>query len=409
LRAEAGLTTIVTVSTPTSIKTGQSRLTNPEKAVAEVCAQMAQTKPGLVIYFAPANLDQTKVHRAFTQTLGAGAPFMGGSSLHVKIPLMRMFRNIGSDGFFDGISALSLSADAVSSEIGVVADVAVGGPQAATRVLEDLAARMELDLNGAADKYFLLLLCDGPSGHADAVLDALFLRAPGLPIIGGGTADQFNLLTGLVNSGVVHSPQGLYRRGAVMALVRSHVPFVTKMITSYAPTPTQFEVTKASGKIISELNGKPAAEEYARALGVPKWQLGSSRLPNFRLFLRNPVGLVIDGQPYLRGISARSGNDLTVVVGDMAPGQTLRLMRPGDIVADTRRVVSEARSELGTVAGTLLFSCAYRELETDIIDKQSELTSALQLGSSAGLISFGEYFNGLAVEQTLTMVAFGQA
>jgi hypothetical protein len=258
------------------------------------------------------------------------------------------------------------------------------------------------------DRYFLLVLCDGPSGYADAILDGLFMAAPGLQIIGGGTGGTFSLATGQARSGFVHTPAGCHFRGAALALVRSDIPFLTKMVTSYRPTATQFEVTKAEGKVISELNGKPAAREYARALGISPWKLGSSRLPNFRLFLRNPVGLVVDGQPYLRGISARSGDDLRVVVGDVAPGQVLRLMEPGDLVTETRKVIQQTQAELGSVSGALLFSCAYRELEADIVGTQSQLFEALKVGPMAGLLSYGEYFKGLAVEQTLTLVAFGK-
>lgn len=392
----------------TQIKTGRSEHSNPERAVAEVLEQVAQNQPSLVVYFAPASLDQTRIQRAFAARLGS-TPFVGGSSMHMTIPFLTMRHNIGSEGFCDGLCAFSISSSKVAAEVAVVEDVArEDAVSAVTSTLERLAERMGVALDGPdIGRYFLLFLCDGPSGHADAILDGLFMAAPELQIIGGGTAGTFSLATGLARSGFVHTAAGCHLRGAALALVRSDVPFVTKMVTSYRPTETQFEVTKAQGKIVSELNGKPAAKEYARALGVSSWKLGTSRVPNFRLFLRNPVGLVVDGQPYLRGISARSGNDLRVVVGDVAPGQLLRLMEPGDLVEETRKVITKTKSELGEVAGALLFSCAYRELEADITNSQKALFDALKIGPMAGLLSYGEYFKGLAVEQTLTLIAFG--
>lgn len=390
------------------IKTGRSEQSNPERAVAEVLEQIDQDRPSLVVYFVPASLDQARVQRAFAAKLGS-TPFVGGSSLHMTVPFLTMRHNIGNEGFCDGLCAFSISSSKVVAEVDIVKDIAQGNAAAeVTATLERLAARMGVALDGPdIHRYFLLILCDGPSGHADAILDALFMAAPELQIIGGGTAGTFSLATGLARSGFVHTAAGCHFRGAALALVRSDIPFVTKMVTSYRPTDTQFEVTKAAGKVVSELNGKPAAKEYARALGVSAWKLGSSRVPNFRLFLRNPVGLVVDGQPYLRGISARSGNDLRVVVGDVAPGQLLRLMEPGDLVEETRKVISKTKSELGEVSGALLFSCAYRELEADITGSQGRLFEALKIGPMAGLLSYGEYFKGLAVEQTLTLIAFG--
>ncbi|MFT3921834.1 MAG: FIST N-terminal domain-containing protein [Myxococcales bacterium] len=393
----------------TQIKTGRSTSSNPERAVLEVLEQIAPKDAGLVVYFAPASLDQARVQQAFAKALG-GTPFIGGSSLHMTVPLLTMRHNIASDGFCDGLCALSLGSSGVMADVDLVQDVAQpGAVEAAVAALQRLASRAGLQLDQPEiEGHFLLVLCDGPSGHADAILDGLFMAAPGLQIVGGGTAGTFSFATGQPRSGSVHTAGGCHHRGAALALIRVAGPFVTKMVTSYRPTAKQFEVTKASGKVVSELNGNPAAREYARALGVPAWKLGYSRLPNFRLFLRNPVGLVVDGQPYLRGISARSGDDLRVVVGDMAPGQVLRLMEPGDLVTETRKVIEQTHAELGALSGALLFSCAYRELEADILGTQNELFQALKLGPMAGLISFGEYFRGLAVEQTLTLVAFGK-
>ncbi len=388
------------------ITSAKSEQSNPERAAAEIVEKLGRPKDGLVVYFAPRWLDQKRLHRAFADLLGDKVAFIGASSMHINLPLLRMRHNIASDGFSLGVCAMAFAG--VKAEVASIDDVADGGVEKSLVALERLAKAANLDLKGDVSKHFLLFFCDGPTGHADAILDALFVRAPGLVLAGGGTAGALNLATGLVSSGWATTNQGTYRRGAALALVRTDLRFAAKMVTNYEATDNQFEITKGEGKTLTELNGRPAAKEYARLLGHAPWHLGPSILPNFRLLLQNPVGLVVDKQPYLRGIAAKQGNALRTVVGDARPGQMLRLMRRGDIVAATKKAVAEVTSELGKVAGTLMFSCAYRELEGNIINKQSEIEGALRMGPVAGLMCFGEYFQGLAVEQTLTLLAFAE-
>jgi hypothetical protein len=390
------------------IKTGFSNRRGEAAAVTDVWQQISQDSPQLVVMFAPCRWDQQQLNEAWQRTLPAGTPLIGGTSMRINLPFLRMIDNVAPEGFREGLTAMSLSSTGLSASVHAVSDVEDQGPENTVGALKRAAEALALDLSSDdVSRCFCLLLCDGPSGRADAVLEAMFLAAPRLQIVGGGTGGALQLISGKVAPGTVHTLSGIQRRGAALALVRSDVPFVTQMVTSYQPTEVEFEVTRGKGKALAELNGRPAAHEYARALGVRPWQLGTVRLPNSRLLLKNPLGLMVEGKPYLRGVAFRDGDGLDVVVGDLQAGQRLRLMKPGDLVGETQRAIHATQQALGKVSGALLFNCAYRTLEADIRGVRNELFSSMKLASSIGLLSYGEYFKGLAVEQTLTLVAFG--
>jgi hypothetical protein len=74
------------------------------------------------------------------------------------------------------------------------------------------------------------------------------------------------------------------------------VPFTVGKTCSFRPTEHAFRVTRADveNRTVYELDGKPVLDVYAKALGTTADKLTSD------VFMSHPVGLVIDGEPWIR-------------------------------------------------------------------------------------------------------------
>ncbi len=93
-----------------------------------------------------------------------------------------------------------------------------------------------------------------------------------IPIIGGSAASDFDKLVNYEGENYVFANGNYYKKGAVVAFVVSELYFSYGMEHGYIPTDKHGRITKVSGngKIIEEINGKPAVDEYCRLVGINK-------------------------------------------------------------------------------------------------------------------------------------------
>jgi hypothetical protein len=154
------------------VKSGASTQRDPHKAVREVYAQIEQTDPSFIVYFAPPRLEPHALQQAWTELLPAQVPLLGGSSVHFDVPFFRMKHNLSTQGPVDGLVAMSLASPDVHAEVESIPDVARGGKEQIALALQRTAAKFDVKIAGdKLDAYFMLLLCDGPSGYANGLLD----------------------------------------------------------------------------------------------------------------------------------------------------------------------------------------------------------------------------------------------
>jgi hypothetical protein len=121
----------------------------------------------------------------------------------------------------------------------------------------------------------------------------------------------------------------------------------------------------------------------------------------FPHFLANPLGLMIDGEPWLRS-GVRTEGSAICFACSVLEGMTLNLMQATDIVENARTAFSLLPLPPGhPPRAALLFNCAYRMLEVQIKGLEEPYHQALAPVVHAGLHSNGESFLG-HINQTLT-------
>ena len=184
-------------------------------------------------------------------------------------------------------------------------------------------------------------------------------------------------------------------------LLRPVRPFAILKTCHFTASPIEVEVTKAdpSKRLIHELDGQKAVDRYCQIVGVSVSELGFPHL------LANPLGLMIEGQPWLRSVVRPEGSSLFFACA-VLEGMRLHLMTAGDIVQNAATAFTAATEPLGVPPrAAILFNCAYRMIEVQLKGLEAAYHSALSSIPHAGLHSNGESYLG-HINQTLTGIVF---
>ncbi len=157
-----------------------------------------------------------------------------------------------------------------------------------------------------------------------------------------------------------------------------------------------YTVTKCDmrTRTMYELDNRPVSEVYAEALGVPPTEIIDH-------FVSNPLGILINGEVYVRTFNnIQEDGSITLHCG-IPEGTELFIMESGDIIEDTRRDLEKTITE--PAAAVINFNCYYRTFE--VLDKGllHEYCSLLGQYPSMGFSTAGEAFIG-HINETSTIL-----
>ncbi|MCO4743922.1 MAG: FIST C-terminal domain-containing protein [Proteobacteria bacterium] len=297
---------------------------------------------------------------------------------------------------------------------GAVSALAFGGPvKAAAQILVDLedfevrdAGRIVDELGAAIgspvtpETHVLVTLTDGLSGLEELLVSSLALAAPGVRLVGGSAGDDFRFEATSIACG-----DQISTKGAVVVLLEPGVPFDVFRAQHYRPTDRRMVVTEADavGRLVSELDGLPANEVIADALGV-----SLEELPDV-ITQRAVLGFGASDTPFLRTAMAVRDDGTLVMGGAVARGAVLTLMEGEGLVERTHEEVHRAITSLPTgAAGLLLFQCGGRQMEAESNGVTAELYEAMVQAPAAGFVTYGEQYGARQVNHTLTGLVLGE-
>lgn len=242
-------------------------------------------------------------------------------------------------------------------------------------------------------KYLGIVLVDGMSGREERLMDAIGDRTNVL-FIGGSAGDDLNF-----QSTHVYANGKSYTDAAVLALLKPAAPFELVKTQSVRELGVELVVTKANEaqREIIEFNYRPAAQAYAEALGVSVNELAA-------LFPSHPLGLVIDGEPYIRSPKHIAGDSVFFHCSSVE-GMPLSLLELTNLIDDTKETLARSIAKLGGVSGVIVFNCAHRALELEFKHLTDKYGAVFAEVPTIGFNSYGEQFIG-HMNQTATMIVF---
>ena len=366
-----------------SIRIASSAKDTVEEALQELKASFVITDMKMVVFFASPKYEPDKISLGMQESFPDATVF--GCSTAGEIVSGRMLNGAVVAMAFDEEAMPGVRIE-VLENLGNKIAVAESFSS-----FENHFGEPVVEMNPA--QYVGIILTDGLNGAEEKLMETIG-DSTNVLFIGGSAGDDLKF-----ESTHVFANGKAYTDAAVLALLKPGMPFEFIKTQSVSDRGVELAVTKANSarREVVELNNQPAATAYAQALGVSVNELKD-------YFPTNPLGLVIDGDPYVRSPQRLQGDSVIFYCGSIE-GMTLSLLETGDIIEDTRRDLTDAKSRLGGISGLIVFNCAHRALELANKRQSAAYGELFAKIPTIGFNSYGEQFIG-HMNQTATMIAF---
>jgi hypothetical protein len=371
------------------IRRAQSCATDAREAAHEFHAAVEQPDMALVIFFCSNEYDLDVLTGELTR-LFAGVQVVGCTTAG----------EIGPSGYREhslvGASFPAGSFDVVSGRIDRLQEFEIATGQAFAR---DLLRKLENQAPQAdSGNSFALLLIDGMSMREEPVTRALQGALGKLPLAGGSAGDGLNF-----GSTHVYFEGRFYADSAILILVTTRMPFKLFKTQHFLTTDERLVVTSADPglRVVKEINGLPADQEYARILGVETSQLDAAR------FAAWPVVVMIDGTNYVRSIQKVNPDGSLTFFCAIEEGLVLRVAKGVDMPENLERAFTQVRGEVGPPQLVIGCDCILRKLEISQGAFKDRVVETLERNNTIGFNTYGEQFHGVHVNQTFVGIAIG--
>jgi len=354
---------------------------NVADAVADIRKQLEDTEARMVVFFASPAYSPEQLASAMADAFPGAVTF--GCTTAGEIVSGRMLTQ--------SLVAMAFSDKVVKSvKVEVLHDLKSQSYDAFAAFESHFDTPMaEMD----PERYVGILLVDGLSKKEELIVDRIG-DLTNVTFIGGSAGDDLRF-----SSTHVYAHGKSHTNAAVVALLEPAVPFSFVKTQSFTPLPHKLVVTKANEaeREVLEFDHKPAAEAYAEALGVAVAEASQH-------FLANPVGLVFEGEPYVRSPQKIQDGGIVFYCG-MKEGMELFLLRSTNIIADTRTAIDSARAGRGEISAVINFNCILRTLELREKGLTGLYGDLFADVPTIGFSTYGEQYIG-HINQTATMLLF---
>jgi hypothetical protein len=372
-----------------NIRMAQSCATEARQAVQEFHAAVAQSGMELVIFFCSSEYD-LDVLAAEMNRLFAGIQVVGCTTAGEIGPAGYCQHSLSGAGFPKG------SCVAVSGRLDCLSKFDItGGHEFAQTLLQRLESRAP---QASSDNSFAFMLIDGLSVREEPVTHALQHALGKIPLFGGSAGDDMKFTkTCVYYDGRFHSDS------AVLILINTSLPFRIFKTQHFVSTDERLVVTEAdtAKRIVNEINGLPAAEEYARLVGVAVQELNPLH------FAASPVTVMIDGTDYVRSIQGVNADGSLTFFCAIEEGLVFRVAYGVDLVNNLEQTFDKIRTEIGPPQLVFGCDCVLRNLEVSQNGLKDRIGEIFRRNNTVGFSSYGEQFHGVHVNQTLTGIAIG--
>ncbi len=242
-----------------------------------------------------------------------------------------------------------------------------------------------------------LLFSDGVSKQEDLLISTLETVLGDLSIFGGSAGDGLQFReTFVFHNGRAHG------NAAVLLLLETNLGFQGFGFDHFLPMGTPLVITDADPdeRLVYEINGTPAAQEYARLVGCPVDALSPE------VFAENPMLLQHNATHYVRAISDATEYHALSFLAAIDDGLIMTLGR-GKEILETLAHGLDVRDGQGRRPDFILgFDCVLRKLEIEQKQLLQPASRVLTEHRVLGFNTYGEQQSGVHMNQTFVGVAF---
>ena len=360
-----------------------------DKAMGEIVAALKGIDPVLIVFFTSTKHDGLHVYR----------------ELERFAPKAKIAGCTTAGEFTDksytsgGLSVMAFSSAKVKRVATAMATYELGVDAGVIEATRSLSKQLNADLRELdPDRYVGFIFNEALHFREDEVHETLGNVAPLLSFVGGSAGDDWQM-----KAAHVYANGRACDDGCVLTLMELEVPYTILKTSSFEATPTTMRLDRAQGREVSQINGKPAMEAYADAVGKPAAEFDHT------VFMAHPLGVLIDGEPWVRSVVGVLPNGALNFGARMIEGTELSLLRYTDLVGDTSRALAATATKLGRpIAGAVLFNCGHRCLAINAFNLRGPFANALSAQGYpiAGFHCYGEDWIA-HLNQTLVGIVFG--
>lgn len=298
-----------------------------------------------------------------------------------------------------GILLIGFPVDGFRVHTALIEGVGDSAVERASEAVRRLKSQLRIDPERKrGERAFAIMLADGLSNSEETLVAAVHWAIDDVQLVGGSAGDGLAFeRTVVIHEGAVVS------RAAVLIMVETDYPFRVFKTQNFEPTPIKLVVTAADteNRIVYELNAGPAATEYAAAIGLMPTDLGPFSFASY------PLVVKVGGDYYCRSIRNMNPDGSLSFFCAIDEGLVFTVARPQDILSSTAHSLSEIDAALGGIDMVLGFDCVLRRLDAENRQMRHQIEELYRKYHVVGFHTYGEQYNAMHLNQTLTGIAFG--
>jgi len=244
-----------------------------------------------------------------------------------------------------------------------------------------------------------IFLVDGLS-HREEMLTVTVQDALGeIPLIGGSSGDGLDFR----ETFVFHD--GAFRRdAAIVAVLTSRRKMHAFRSQHYTPGSVKMVITGADPveRIAKEINAEPAAEEYARLVGVRVDELSPE------IFAAHPPMVRAGGEYYCRSIQSANPDGSLTFYCAIDEGIVMTLGEAHDVIGGLEQLFASLDEKVSGIDRVLGFNCVLNLVDLEHRQLRQEVSKLFTRRRVVGFNTYGEQFHALHVNQTFSGLAIGK-
>lgn len=364
------------------LKVAYSLNPDPDAAASEILSNCSGMDPVTVFFFASSKFNPESISASMKRVFPKASVI--GCSTSGEIVSGKMLKN---------------SVVAMVCESDIIRDVAIdiinlnesGSTETTLKKIAVTYGKTPLELDPG--QYVGIILIDGLSCAEEHVMERLS-DLTNITVIGGSAGDDLAF-----QKTWVYADGKVFENSAVLAIIRPTVKFDIIKTQSFCSLKKKLLATKVdeTSRKVLEFNNKPALTAYAEALGITKEAASSS-------FMKHPVGLISDDEPFVRSPQRIDGDGMYFYC-QILEGMELDLLESTNIINDTKKAISDKEKEVGSIIGLINFHCILRTLQLEEEGKTNEYGEIFSNVPMIGFSTYGEEYIG-HINQTSTILIF---
>ncbi|VVT02891.1 conserved hypothetical protein [Rhizobium sp. EC-SD404] len=300
----------------------------------------------------------------------------------------------------DGAIVLAFDRSAFSFEICLLENLKEFSIPRGGELIETAYFRLLRELEQDRSNLFAMLLVDGLSRREEEIAASAYAALDEVPVFGASAGDNLHFdTTQIFYNGAILEDTALVVIGA------SNRQLEVFKFEHFRPMEEKLVITSADPerRIVKTINAEPAAEEYARLIGVDVSALTPA------VFAANPLLARIGGDYHVRAIQKSDDQGALHFFCAVDEGIVLTPASPVDMRDNLLLNMEQISDRLGSLELVLCFDCILRRLEAERLGIKHELLPIFKRFNMIGFSTYGEQFKFLHLSQTLTGLAIGAA